>query len=499
MRHALVWVPLASSLGIAACCVTPPPALKPQPTATTSASSAPSASQASAAAVGPIQKAYTAKAERIIASATKSRAAYDDLAFLSGRIGHRLSGSESLDRAIEWAVGVLKRDGHENVHTEKVKVPHWVRGSESASTTLPEKRALVILGLGGTIATPKGGVEADVMMVRSFEELEKRAAEAKDKIVLFDVPMATYSDEKGAGYGDVAKYRAKGPVAAAKLGAKAVLVRSLTAHSLRTPHTGGTNYEDGVTKIPAAAVTTEDASHLSRLLASGERVRVRLELSGKTLPDADSANVVADLKGSEKPEEMVIIGAHIDSWDVGEGAHDDGAGCVMVMQALTELRKLSMAPRRTIRVVLFTNEENGIKGALAYGEAHKAELPKIVAAFESDIGGFAPIGFNVEAPKERADAIIARTKDLVELLRPLGAVRVQPGFSGADLIPLVKGGVTGFGLVTDHRTYFDIHHTPADTFDKVDPDALAKNVAATAVLAYVVADMPDRIDAPLTQ
>ena len=498
MRQALLWVPLASSLGIAACCITPPPPLAPAVTATASATAAPSASQAAPAA-GPIQRSYAAKAERIIAAATNSHAAYDHLAFLTGRIGNRLSGSPSLDRAIEWAAGVLKQDGHENVHTEKVKVPHWVRGKESASTTLPEKRPLVILGLGGTVATPKGGIEAEVMVVDSFEDLEKRAAEAKDKIVLFDVPMAAYSEEKGAGYGDVAKYRSKGPSAAARLGAKAALVRSLTAKSLRTPHTGATNYEQGVTKIPAAAVTTEDAALLHRLVKSGEKVRVRLELEGKTLADADSANVIADLRGSEKPDEMVIIGAHIDSWDVGEGAHDDGAGCVMVMQALTELRKLGFTPRRTIRVVLFTNEENGIKGAIAYGEEHKAELPKIVAAFEADIGGFAPVGFHVEAPKERADAIIARAKDLVELLRPLGAVRVEAGFSGADLIPLVKGGVTGFGLVTDHRTYFDIHHTAADTLDKVDPDALAKNVAATAVLAYVVADLPERIDAPLTQ
>ena len=273
-----------------------------------------------------------------------------------------------------------------------------------------------------------------------------------------------------------------------------MLIRSVTAHSLKTPHTGGTNYEAGVPQIPAAAVTTEDASHIHRLIDSGQKVKVRLELGAKTLPDAPSANVIADLVGREKPDEMVIIGAHIDSWDVGQGAHDDGAGCVMVMQALTELKRLGLRPRRTIRVVLFTNEENGIKGALGYAEAHKEEIPKIVAAFEADIGGFAPRGFNVEAPKERADAIIARTKDLVELLRPLHAMRVESGFSGADLIPLVKGGVTGFGLITDHRTYFDIHHTDADTLDKVDPDALAQNVAATAVLAYVVADLPDRID-----
>jgi carboxypeptidase Q len=214
------------------------------------------------------------------------------------------------------------------------------------------------------------------------------------------------------------------------------------------------------------------------------------------LPDAPSANVIGELRGREHPEEVVVIGGHIDSWDVGQGAHDDGAGAVTMMQALTTLRRLGLTPRRTIRVVLFTNEENGLRGGRGYAKDHAAELPSTVLAVESDSGGFAPRGFSVHAPRpELADRIQARVTELAALLRPF-AIRVTPGFGGADIGPMGQGGVTLVGLETDGRTYFDIHHTEADTLDKVDPQALADDVAAAAALAYVVADMPERLDAP---
>ncbi len=444
---------------------------------------------------GPLATEYAEVAKKIVDRATSHHAAHDRLAFLTDRIGNRLAGSPGLDRAIAWAKGEMEKGGFESVHTEKVKVPHWERGRESAVLVAPEARALHILGLGGTVATPRKGITAEVVVVHSFDELDKLGeGGAKGKIVLFDVPMPPYSEEKGSGYGDVVKYRSAGPTKAAKLGAVAVLVRSLTARSLQLPHTGALHYEDDGPKIPAAAVTTEDAALLTRLAKSGAAPKVTLVLSGKDLPDAESANVIGELTGRESKDEIVILGAHIDSWDVGQGAHDDGAGCVMVMQALADLKALGLRPRRTLRVVLFTNEENGIRGARAFGEAHKDELTKIVAAYEADLGGFAPKGFNVEAPEAKRAAVLDRARDLASLLAPLGVRTIEAGFSGADLIPLTKAQVVGFGLVTDHRHYFDIHHTEADTLDKVDPDELAKSVAATAVLGYVLADAKDRID-----
>lgn len=489
---------------VAACSSTPPVCPQSSPTSAppcagagssnplVAASAVPSA----AAAPGPIQAAYQADADRILARATKHHAAFDLLAHLTDRIGHRLAGSAALDRAIAWAKSQLENAGHENVHTEKVMVPHWERGAESAKVTVPQERKLRLLGLGGTVPTPKGGIEAEVVVAASFDELEKLGAAVKDRIVLFDAAMPEFDEQKGSGYGDVVKYRSSGPSRAAKLGAKAVLVRSVTAHSLQTPHTGALNYDKDVAKIPAAAITVEDAEHIARLVRAGEKVKVRLDLASKELPDAPSANVIAELRGREKPDEAVLIGAHIDSWDVGQGAHDDGAGCVMVMQALNDLRALQLKPRRTIRVVLFTNEENGLRGAKAYGEAHKDEVGNLVASFEADIGGYAPRGFNVETTDAKKTAIVGRMTDLIGLLAPLGVKRIDAGFSGADLIPMVKGGALGLGLITDYRHYFDIHHTEADTLDKVDPDELAQSSAAIAVLAYVIADLPERIDAP---
>ena len=435
---------------------------------------------------------YRDVAAKIIETARKDRTAYARLAELTDGIGARLSGSPELTRAIAWAVSTLKADGHE-VRTEKVMVPHWVRGAEEASLSAPIARRLSILGLGGTIATPKGGITAPVVVVKSFDDLDARAADIKGKIVLFDVPMPAFSDDKGSGYGDVAPYRGIGASRAAKHGAVAALVRSVTAHSLRTPHTGSMFYLPDMPRIPAAAVTVEDAPLISRLAAKGP-VSIKLRLDNQHLPDAESANVIAELRGREKPDEIVLIGAHLDSWDVGQGAHDDGAGCVMVMQALSVLKQLGLQPRRTIRVVLFTNEENGLRGARAYVEAHKAELDKHVLAFESDIGGYAPRGFGIEASKDALPRVIARTREIGTLMAPLGVTRIAEGHAGSDVGGLVEAGVPGLGLLTDHKTYFDIHHTDADTLDKVDPAALADNVAAVAILAYVVADMPGRLD-----
>lgn len=437
---------------------------------------------------------YGETAAKIVAAARADRDAFKKLTHLTDRIGHRLSGSAALDRAIAWAAQAMKDDGHE-ARTEPVMVPHWVRGLERASITAPIERPLTLLGLGGTVATPRGGLAARVVVVRSWDELEQKAAQVKGAIVLYDVALPAYTEENRSGYGEVAPFRGRGPSRAAKHGAVGVLMRSVTAHSLRTPHTGALNYDPAAPKIPAAAITVEDSLLIARLAEQGP-VSVRLQLEPKLYPDAKSANVIGELRGRERPDEIVVIGAHIDSWDVGQGAHDDGAGTVQVMQAITVLRKLGLQPRRTIRVVLFTNEENGLRGGRAYAQAHADELGKTVFALEADSGGFSPRAISIEMKDPAAaQRAVGRVTQIAALMAPL-SLKVAVGHSGADISPMVPAGVVTAGLGTEGSKYFDYHHTEADTLDKVDPAQLADGVAAMAVLAYVVADLPDRVDAP---
>jgi Zn-dependent M28 family amino/carboxypeptidase len=480
-QHVPQWVSETRSYGAV-------PAVAPVAGAPASAAAAPAPTAARLA------DRYREPVDKIVAAAHADRDAYQKLSYLTDRIGNRLSGSPALDRAIAWAAQAMKDDGHD-VRTEKVMVPHWVRGAETAELTAPIARPLRVLGLGGTVGTPKAGITAPVVVVHSWDELEANQAQVKGAIVLYDVAMPAWTEDKGSGYGETVEYRGRGASRAAKHGAVAVLVRSVTAHSLRTPHTGAMNYEDGVAKIPALAVTVEDSTLIARLAAQGP-VTIHLRADDQALPDAASANVIGELRGREQPDEIVVIGGHIDSWDVGQGAHDDGAGAVTMMQALTTIRKLGLVPRRTIRVVLFTNEENGLRGGRAYAKDHAGELPRTVLAVESDSGGFAPRGFSVQTKPEVADRVKARIADIASLLGAISATRVKLGHGGADIGPMVPSGVPTLGLDTDGRTYFDIHHTDADTLDKVDPAALADDVAAVAALAYVVADMPERIDAP---
>ena len=430
----------------------------------------------------PLADAYREVAATIVAHARADRGAYTKLAYLTDRIGARLAGSPALDRAIAWAGDALRADGHP-VTIDPVQVPAWRRGVESAKLVAPITRDLVMLGLGGSVGTPARGLTAPVVVVRSWDELAARAADVKGAIVLYDVAMPPWTEEHGSGYGDVVPFRGGGASAAARLGAVAVLVRSVTATSLRTPHTGAMRYAPDAPKIPAAAITTEDAALIARLSLDGP-VQVTLTMGARQDPDVASANVLAELRGRERPDELVVIGAHLDSWDVGQGAHDDGAGVVHVMQALTTLRALGLTPRRTIRVVLFTNEENGLRGGRAYAVAHGGEHH--VAALETDSGGFAPRGFRVDTHGDAA--VRARLDEIASLLAPLGATTLEDGEGGADISPLTEAGVLGLGLSVDGRTYFDIHHTAADTLDKVDPQALADGVAAIAVMAYVLAD-----------
>lgn len=444
---------------------------------------------------GSLADRYRAAADKIIAAARPDRGAYTKLEHLTDRIGHRLSGSPELDKAIAWAAQAMKDDGLD-ARTEKVMVPHWVRGAEEAALTAPVAHELHVIGLGGSVATPKGGITAPVVVVKSFEELDQKKDAIKGAIVVYDVAMPAWTEEHGSGYGDVVKFRWGGATQAAKRGAVASLMRSVTAHSLGTLHAGGQGYDDDVPKIPTGALTVEDTTLVARLAEQGP-VSIHLRLDDQKLDDVESANVIGELKGSEKPDEVVVLGAHIDSWDVGQGAHDDGAGCVTMMQAVATLKKLGLTPKRTIRVVLFTNEENGLKGGRTYAKDHAEELGKTVLAFESDSGGFAPRVFGVKAKDE---AVEKRAKErltqIASLARVLGVTKVVGGSSGADVNAMTDGGVVTGELGTDGRTYFDIHHTTADTLDKVDPQSLADDVAAMAILAYVVADMPDRLDSP---
>ncbi len=427
---------------------------------------------------------YREAAKRIAAANVTGEGAYRRVAALTDLFGPRMTGSPALERAIVWAHDAFVADGQENVALDPVRVPLWQRGNESAEIVTPAPRRLALLGLGGTVATPPGGLTAEVAVVSSFDDLARLGSSVSGKIVLFDHPFP--AGNPAAGYGKSIAYRTEGATRAAAFGAVAALVRSLASASLGAPHTGQMHYGPGP-KIPTAALSVEDAQLLARLAARGP-VTVHLVLEDGPRPDGPSFNVLAELPGREHPEEIVVIGAHIDSWDVGEGAQDDGAGCAIVMESLATLRRLNLVPRRTLRAVLYTSEEEEAVGGKAYAEAHARELPRHVAAFETDIGAGTPLGFRIDAgPQAVSDAHL-----LVTLLAPLGATLIDEGFSGSDINAMRPAGVPLLGLYSDPTHYFDVHHSVADTLEKIDPAALGRNVAAMATMAYVVADRPTR-------
>jgi carboxypeptidase Q len=425
--------------------------------------------------------AYRAAAARIIGAALTSDRAYTRLAHLTDHIGNRLSGSKNLDRAIDWAINEMKRDGLDNVHAEKAMVPHWVRGEESLELVTPAPRKLQMLGLGNSIATPPEGISAEAVVVHDFAELDRLGETVRGKIVVYNAPYVNY--------GATVLYRVQGASRAARYGAVAALVRSITPVSLQTPHTGAMNYDPDQPKIPVAAVTIEVAELLQRMNDRGDHPTLRLKMEAKFLPDAESANVIAEIKGSEKPDEVIVIGGHFDSWDVGQGAHDDGGGCIVAWEAVRLLKELKLRPRRTIRVVLYTNEENGLRGGNAYHDAHRAELLKHILAIESDSGVFRPEGFGLAATAPRQ--VRSNMQEIAKLLSGIGADEIRANGGGADISPMMGEGVIGASLEVDGTHYFDIHHTQADTLDKVNPRELALCVATMAVMAYTVADLPE--------
>jgi len=425
---------------------------------------------------------YHASASKLIDAALVDQDGIQKLSFLCDRIGNRLSGSPALERAVAWAAAQMKADGLSNVVTPRVKVPHWVRGNESAALLEPVAKPLTILGLGGSIATPRKGITAEVVAVSSFEELEKRGrAGVEGKIVLFN---AAYE-----GYNRTVVFRTAGPSRAARLGAVAALVRSITPVSLQSPHTGALEYAEGFPKIPAAAVTIEDALLIQRLADSGNTVVAHLEMDAHLAPDAESSNVIGEIPGSELPDEIVVIGGHLDSWDVGAGAQDDGSGCITALEAAHLIHQLGLRPRRTLRVVFWTNEENGGAGGEAYRAWAGPSVKNHVAAIEMDGGAEKPIGFGLTANGD-LPSILARLREIGGLLERIDAASVQPGGGGADISPIMADGVPGLALRTVGTHYFDWHHSRADTVDKVNLEDLRANIAAMAVMAYVLADMP---------
>jgi carboxypeptidase Q len=424
---------------------------------------------------------YRDAAGRLTGEALSSDFAWQRLALLGDTFGNRLSGSPNLDAAITWALEEMKKDGLENVHAEPVKVPHWVRGHESLDIAGPIPQPLVILGLGNSVGTPPAGIEAELLIVHSFKELDAAGDRVRGRIVLFNVPFTNY--------GDTVLFRAAGPSRAATLGAVAMLVRAVGPAGLRTPHTGALTYADGQPKIPAAALTTEDTARLQRMVDRGTTVRLKLTMEAQFLPDADSFNVVGELRGRELPNEYVVIGGHFDSWDVGTGSTDDGGGCVVTWEALRMMKKLNLRPRRTVRVVLWTNEENGTRGGNAYRDRHLTELPNHVAMIESDGGVFTPTGFGFSG----SDAARAKARDIATLLAGIHADTIGPTGGGADIGPSVQqANIPAFEL-ENNGNYFLIHHTPADTVDKIEPLEVSRSAAAVAVMTYVIAEMPERL------
>ena len=445
-----------------------------------------------------ITEKYREPANKLIAAALSDEEGLQRLQYLCDRIGNRLSGTASLERAITWAAAEMKKAGLENVQTPPVKVPHWIRGKESAVMLAPVDKPLTMIGLGMSVGTPKDGITAEVVAVNDFDQLTALdRAKIAGKIVLFNPVWK--------GYGPTVVYRSTGASRAAALGAVAVLVRSMTDHSLQTPHTGAMGYTDGVAKIPAAAVSVEDAAMIERLVRGGTPVRVRLMMEAHQEADADSHNVMGEIRGSEKPDEVVVLGGHIDSWDIGQGANDDGSGIMATLQAVALIKKLGLQPRRTIRVCFWVNEENGGAGGRAYRAMVGDAIGKHVAAIEMDGGAEKPIGFGFggggeEGPRRRRapvapvpPAAFRRVVEIGKLLETIEGGAISPGGGGSDIAPLMADGVPGLGVHTVGAHYFDWHHTDADSFDKIVPREFQLNVAALAVMSYVLADMPERI------
>ncbi|XP_070248248.1 carboxypeptidase Q isoform X1 [Myotis yumanensis] len=477
---------------------------------------------------------------------------YERLALLVDTVGSRLSGSKGLEKAIQIMCQNLKEDGLENVHLEPVKIPHWERGEESAVMLEPRMQKMAILGLGSSIGTPPEGITAEVLVVTSFDELRRRAQEARGKIVVYNQPYTNYSS--------TVKYRVQGAVEAAKVGALASLIRSVASFSIyrdlphgtfhplaslllpvlatsrdrgrkeqicryadlkiktslmnslsplalpvaeacpagmaksigplqSSPHTGIQEYQDGVPQIPTACITVEDAEMMSRMVSRGSKIVIQLKMGAKNYPDADSFNTVAEIIGSKYPEQVVLVSGHLDSWDVGQGAMDDGGGAFISWEALSLIQDLGLRPKRTLRLVLWTAEEQGGVGAFHYYQSHKANISNYSLVMESDAGTFLPSGLQFTG-SEKARAIM---KEVMSLLQPINVTQVFSAGEGTDINFWIQDGVPGASLLDDLYKYFSFHHSRGDTMTAMDPKQMNVAAAVWAVVSYVVADMEEML------
>ncbi|MEY2720113.1 MAG: hypothetical protein RLZZ273_1479 [Bacteroidota bacterium] len=420
-----------------------------------------------------MSKRFRQDADRMLEWTRADRGCYSLIADFTDHYPRRISGSENLEKGLDWLIGKMKAEGWD-VKTQSVMVPNWKRGKESLSMTQPMSRSMQFCGLGGSIGTSGKPLAARVLVVKSYDELKQRKAEVPGKIVVYNVPFTTY--------GETVNYRFNGPSTAAELGAVATLVRSVGPYGIQTVHTGGMGYKDGVAKIPCGAITIEDALLMQRMQDRGESMELTLSMDAMWMPDAPSRNVIIEIPGTELPNEVVVMGGHIDSWDLGSGAMDDAGGCIAAWRALHMIKVLGLHPKRTIRVCFWTNEENGLRGGQGYAAQTTSE--KHVLAIESDAGVFAPTGFNTDAKGKEREVI----EDIAKLLAPVHANSITDGGGGADIGPLKVHGAVMAGLEVHGERYFWYHHTDGDTVDKLKEHEVNDCVYAMAVLAWCYAN-----------
>lgn len=422
-----------------------------------------------------LTKRFSRDAERMLAWTKDDKGCYSLLADFCDHYPKRLSGSENLERGLDWLIGKMSAEGWK-VKTQPVMVPNWRRGNESLTMSKPISRAMPFCGLGGSIGTDGKPLTGSVLVVKSFDDLKARQAEAKGKIVVFNVPFTTY--------GETVQYRSRGASEASRHGAIASLVRSVGPYGIQTPHTGGMGYQNDVPKIPHGAISMEDAMMMQRCQDRGETVELTLSMEAQWQPDAPSRNVIIEIPGSELPKEVVVMGGHIDSWDLGTGAMDDAGGCFVAWRALTMMKTLGLRPKRTIRVCFWTNEENGLRGGEAYAKQTADE--KHVMAMESDAGVFAPTGFTCS---DTSGAVREAAEDIANgLLSKVHASTITTGSGGADTSPLHRMGVPTMELTVQGERYFWYHHTEGDTVDKLKEHEVNDCVYAMAVVAWTFAN-----------
>ncbi len=431
------------------------------------------------------QNADSVAIRKIYNEALSNGKSYEWLRYMTKQVGPRLSGSTGAQKAVDWTKQVMEQQGFDRVFLQDVMVPHWVRGAKEQAFIHNGKQKVTvpILALGGSVATDAKGVEAGVVEVKSFPELRALGADkVKGKIVFFNRPMDPTKISTFEAYGGAVDQRANGATEAAKLGAVGAIVRSMTNVHDDNPHTGGMRYGTGVALIPTAAISTNGADLLSKSLTENPGLTFYFKQNCESLPDAKSYNVVGEIKGSEKPDEIIVVGGHLDSWDIAEGAHDDGTGCVQSIEVLRIMKSLGIKPKRTIRAVMFMNEENGLRGGIQYADLAKKNNEKHIAAVESDAGGFTPRGFGVVGKPEN----VAKVMTWKQLLAPYGLTDITAGGGGADIGPLAQSGTVLFGFRPDSQRYFDYNHTAVDKFEAVSQRELELGAASMAALVYLL-------------